>query len=110
MVLTNRFCYSGANYFTTAVKNLPHVTVLGDTTGGGGGIPAYTELTNGWGLRVSTTQLFILDYPDNGRSLDDRNVEHGVAPDNEVQMDPADLAAGIDTLLEAALALLRSLP
>jgi hypothetical protein len=107
VVLTNSFCYSGANYFTTAVKNLPHVTVMGYKTGGGGGIPAYTELTNGWGLRVSTTQLFILDNPDTGRSLNDRNVEDGVDPDHVVEMDPDDLSAGTDTLLEAALAFLR---
>ena len=107
VVLTNRMCYSAANYFATAVKNLEHVTLLGDTTGGGGGIPANTMLTNGWALRVSSSRLFITD-PDSTMTMTERNVEHGVAPHVKLDIDPADTSAGKDTLIEAALARLRN--
>jgi hypothetical protein len=98
ILLTNRGCYSATNFFTTFMRNLPQVTVMGDTTGGGGGGPTFTELANGWNLRVSATQLF---------TLDNFNVEDGVPPDVRVDLDPADEANGIDTMLELALEELR---
>lgn len=98
ILLTNRKCYSATNFFTTFMQTLPTVTVMGDTTGGGGGGPTFTELANGWNLRVSATQLF---------TLDGLNVEDGVPPDVRVDLDPADEANGIDTMLELALEELR---
>lgn len=98
ILLTNRSCYSATNFFTTFMKTLPTVTVMGDTTGGGGGGPTFTELANGWSLRVSATQLF---------TMDGLNVEAGVPPDLRVDLDPADEANGVDTILELALEELR---
>ncbi len=98
ILLTNRGCYSATNFFTTFMRTLPTVTVMGDTTGGGGGGPTFTELANGWSLRVSATQLL---------TLDNFNVEDGVPPDVQVDLDPADEANGIDTILELALEELR---
>ncbi|MDX1905777.1 MAG: S41 family peptidase [Bacteroidia bacterium] len=97
-VLTNRSSYSAANFFPMYMKALPNVTLVGDTTGGGGGAPANTELANGWGIRVSASQLF-----------DDAgvNVEDGIPPDVQVNLDPADEANLVDTILERALALIR---
>ncbi len=99
-VLTNRLSYSATNLLVTLIRDLPQVEVVGDWTGGGGGIPTFTELTNGWSLRVSAHQL---STPDNV------NVEAGLPPDIAVDMDPGDQAAGIDTILETALAYIRGL-
>ncbi len=107
VVLTNASGYSATNYFAAAVKGLDNVTTMGDRTGGGGGLPANTELTNGWELRVSTTRLYTLD-PDGTLSLRQRNVEDGVEPEVEAASPEADLANGIDGILEAALARLRN--
>ena len=107
VVLTNASGYSATNYFAAAVKGLDNVTTMGDRTGGGGGLPAYTELTNGWELRVSTTRLYTLD-PDDTQTLRERNVEDGVEPEVEASSPEGDLATGTDGILEAALARLRN--
>lgn len=106
VVLTNRLCYSATNYFVTMVRGLENVTVMGDRTGGGGGIPSYTELTNGWILRVSSSRLYIND-PSETLSLAERNVEHGVDPEIFVSSTEAELALGVDTILDTAIAELR---
>ncbi len=98
VILTNRLCYSATNFMVTLMKSLSNVTIIGDRTGGGGGIPTYTELSNGWTLRVSSTQLF---------TLEDYNVEDGIDPDIKVDQTEEDTANGKDTLLETALAFLR---
>ncbi|MFP4485134.1 MAG: S41 family peptidase [Spirochaetaceae bacterium] len=106
IVLTNASSYSATNYFAAAVKGLENVTTMGDRTGGGGGLPAYTELSNGWELRVSTTRLYTLD-PEGDLDLKERNVEDGVEPEVEASSTEARLAQGIDDILEDALDRLR---
>ncbi len=94
MVLVNRKCYSAANYFTTMMKAIPHVTVIGDTTGGGGGVPAGFELPNGWYFNYSST---IATMPDGF------NIEHGVYPDILESAPAAILATGVDPIIERAI-------
>jgi len=106
IVLSNRRCYSATNDFVLLMRGLPQVTILGDTTGGGGGTPAYTELANGWNLRVSSSQDFTIDTTQNGEPAL-FNVEDGIPPDVRVDLSPNDEARGIDTILEAALRRLR---
>ena len=114
VVLTNRSSYSATNLFAALMVDLhedpdpDRVTLMGDTTGGGGGIPAFTELTNGWVLRVSAHQFFLPGEPE------DFNVELGIPPDIKVDMapleiDPAEPENSSDTILEAALAWIRGL-
>ncbi len=98
IVLTNRHSYSATSFFTQYMRELENVTILGDQTGGGGGAPAFTELSNGWELRVSSS---VTTDPEGF------NIENGVPPDVKVDMLKSDENNGIDTILEEALRLLR---
>lgn len=79
MVLTDRSCYSACTFFAFACKQFPQITLVGDTTGGGGGFPNGGQLPNGWTYRFSISQL--LDI--NGNNY----AEQGVAPDIAVNFD-----------------------
>lgn len=98
VVLTNRGVYSAANDFILKVKGLPLVTVMGDRTGGGGGLPMTSELPNGWGVRFSTTQTF---------DASGANVELGIDPDYFVSMNQDDRSKGYDSVIEHAAAYLK---
>ena len=98
VVITNRRCYSAANSFVTYMKACPNVTILGARTGGGGGLPFSSELPNGWGVRFSACPMFDKDM---------KPVEFGIEPDVPVQMTFTDMARNVDTMIEAARALLR---
>lgn len=98
VLLTNRSSYSATNYFTLMMSQLPNVTTIGDTTGGGGGYPAFSELSNGWRIRVSSS---ISSTPDGV------NVEDGIAPDIQVNLDSTLLSQGVDAILERAFTALR---
>ncbi|MFT6745882.1 MAG: hypothetical protein ACJAZ2_000220 [Glaciecola sp.] len=98
VILTNRKCYSATNMFRTMMGGLPNVTVIGDRTGGGGGVPTYTQLSNGWSLRVSSTQTISLDFVNN---------EDGLLPDRRIDMSSIDENNNIDSILEDALSFLR---
>lgn len=77
------------------MKTLPNVRIVGDTTGGGSGMPFTSELPNGWNVRFSACS--ILDPGGN-------ETEFGVAPSDgcKVDMDSTDMASGHDTILETA--------
>ncbi|WKN46092.1 S41 family peptidase [Tunicatimonas pelagia] len=94
VVLTNRSCYSATNFFAQIMKNFPNVTVMGDSTGGGGGLPINRELPNGWVYRFSSTVT---------TTVAGENIEDGVAPDIRVDITDEDREAGRDTILEEAL-------
>jgi C-terminal processing protease CtpA/Prc len=84
--------------FVAFMKGLKNVTVVGGKTGGGGGLPTATELSNGWILRVSGS--ITLDR--NGF-----NIENGVEPDVKIDMSKADIDKGKDSILEGGLRLIR---
>ena len=107
IVLTNRSCYSATNRFVMTMRSLPQVTVLGDTTGGGGGTPSFTELANGWQLRVSNTQSYIVVQDTVTNETGIFNIEDGIPPEIRVDLAAIDEANGTDTILEAALRRLR---
>lgn len=98
VILTNRKCYSATNMLITMMSALPNVTLIGDKSGGGGGIPTYTQLSNGWIVRLSASQTF---------TLDDFNNEDGVHPDIKVDISETDMANHYDAILETALTYLR---
>jgi len=96
ILLTNRSCYSATSHFVAWARALPNVTVVGDRTGGGGGLPASIQLSNGWILRYSATI---------GVDAHDFNFENGTPPDIKIDMNKIDFDNGVDSILERALIL-----
>lgn len=92
-VLTNRSVFSAANEFVKYMKCCPNVTVVGDKTGGGAGLPFSSELPNGWSVRFSACPM----YDKEGRST-----EFGIDPDHNVQLTDDDFKKGEDTIIEYA--------
>ena len=102
VVLANRASFSATNNFVSIMKMLPNVRVVGDTTGGGSGMPFTSELPNGWNVRFSACS--ILDATG-------RETEFGTEPSEgyKVDMSEADMAAGRDTILETAFAAIEDM-
>ncbi|EPR71460.1 S41 family peptidase [Cyclobacterium qasimii] len=97
VVLTNRRSYSATTFFAQMMKELPQVTIVGDQTGGGGGIPVYGELINGWTYRFSGTQTI---------DMEGRQIEDGVLVDVRVDLNPISTAKGEDNIITTALRIL----
>lgn len=93
VVITNRGCYSATNEFVSIMKYAPKVTVVGDKTGGGSGLPFSSELPNGWSIRFSTSPMF---------NAQKEQIEFGVEPDFKVMMLKSDADNNKDTIIEAA--------
>lgn len=94
VILMNRFSYSATNDFILKMKALPHVTLMGDHSGGGGGIPVDKELPNGWLLRYSATMTL---------APDGFNVEHGIPPEVRINLRNIFELHGRDNILEYAI-------
>ena len=94
VVLFNRGSFSATNNFVSIMKQLPNVTIIGDTTGGGCGLPFTSELPNGWSVRFSAAVI---------RDAEGNITEFGVAPDIKVDMTEADRLSGHDTILDTAI-------
>jgi hypothetical protein len=99
-LLTNRRVFSTGEAFALHLRVLPHVTVVGDTTGGGAGNPIGRELPNGWGVRISRWKATTPD----GFSYEGV----GLPPDVPVWISEDDREAGRDSILEKALEILGS--
>ena len=97
-ILSNRRTYSAANSFVMYVKGLPGVTIVGDCTGGGSGMPFTSELPNGWAVRFSACPMF------------DRNMQQtelGIEPDVKVNISSEDYTRSVDTIIETARKILK---
>jgi C-terminal processing protease CtpA/Prc len=92
-VLTNRSVYSAANQFAVLMHALPNVTLVGDHTGGGSGMPMNNSLPNGWNVRFSACPL----YDKNGH-----HTEFGIDPDVKVELTDESTAKNIDNIIEKA--------
>ena len=97
-VLTNRGCFSATSFFTLAMKSLPYVKVIGDTTGGGLGVPNGGQLPNGWTYRFSVTKTI---------TPDGKNYESGVPPDIQINMQDSTAISGYDSIIERALSFIK---
>ncbi|MBR4645415.1 MAG: S41 family peptidase [Bacteroidaceae bacterium] len=93
VVLTNRSCYSAANTFVRDMKEMPLVTIMGDQTGGGSGLPFSSELPIGWAVRFSASPSF---------DAQKQQIEFGIAPDIACSLDTEKAAQGIDSMIEEA--------
>lgn len=92
-VLTNRSVYSAANSFTVMMRALPNVTIVGDHTGGGSGMPMSNSLPNGWSVRYSACPMY---------DKDKQQTEFGISPDVHVALSDESTAKGIDDIIEVA--------
>jgi Peptidase family S41/Tricorn protease C1 domain len=98
IVLTNRLSYSATNDFVNRMKMAPHAKIIGDKTGGGGGMPLSSELPNGWMIRFSAVPMYNTKM---------ENTEWGIDPDESDSMTVADRAKNIDTIIERAISILE---
>ena len=97
ILLVNRSCYSAANIFVRNMKELPLVTVMGDQTGGGSGLPFSSELPIGWSIRFSASPSF---------DARKQQIEFGIEPDIHSSLDETLASDGIDSMIEEARKLL----
>ena len=98
VVLTNRQTYSAANDFVKCMKTSPLVTLMGDQTGGGSGMPFTSELPNGWSVRYSAVIYYDPQM---------QHTEFGIPPDIPLQMSGTDTRRQRDTYIEKAREYLR---
>lgn len=97
-VLTNRSVFSAANEFVKYMKCCPNVTVVGDRTGGGAGMPFSSELPGGWSVRFSACPMY---------DVNKQITEFGIDPDYKVDLLQEDLLKNEDTIIEYARKLLK---
>jgi hypothetical protein len=97
-VLTNRMSYSATNVFASRMRYAPHAVLVGDKTGGGGGLPMTNELPNGWLVRFSACPMYDASM---------QHIEWGLDPDVKVDVDTDDAIKGYDSIIEKAILLLN---
>jgi hypothetical protein len=95
IVLVGRACFSSTEMFVAAMRTLPNVTIVGDTTGGGSGNPALFDLGGGWRYTVPrwieyTTKMEVVEW-------------QGLPPHIVVPTTSANFTAGRDPVLDYAL-------
>lgn len=95
MVLTDRGTYSAGSFTSLATKAIPNLILVGDTTGGGLGMPNGGQLPNGWTYRFSITKSL---------GLSGENYEDGVPPDIYVTLNPTNMINGKDDVIDRAIA------
>jgi C-terminal processing protease CtpA/Prc len=101
VVITGRGGFSATESFVAAMRTLPNVTVIGDTTGGASGNPATFSLGDGWSYTVP--QWFEL-------GPDRQPIEwRGVAPHIVLPWLPSAYERDRDPLIDAAVGLLGEL-
>ena len=93
MVLVDRGTYSAGSFTSLATKAISSVQLVGDTTGGGLGLPNGGQLPNGWTYRFSVSQTLTLDKSP--------AYENGVPPDIRVDFNWGDLSK--DEILDRAI-------
>ena len=101
VVLTNRGVYSAANDFVRTMKVLDNVTIIGDRSGGGGGVPRNFDLPNGWYVRLSAIPML---------DINKVHTEYGIDPTEGFKVDVAPDAhiTGKDAILDKAIEFLSA--
>lgn len=93
-VLANRKSYSATNSFVSRMQMAQSAVIIGDRTGGGGGLPLSSELPNGWMVRFSASPMFDSQM---------NHTEWGIDPQFKTDLEPVDESKGIDTIIERAI-------
>ncbi len=101
VVIAGRAGFSATESFVAAMRTLPNVIVIGDTTGGASGNPATFSLGNGWQFTVPRW----LEYGPDHQPIEGR----GVAPQMPIAWTPTRWDGDRDPLIDAAVGLLGEL-
>ena len=99
-VLTCDSVFSGGEAFALAIRELPHVTIIGDHTNGIFSYELEKKLSNGWKYTLSYQKYFSADmvcFEGNG-----------IPVDIELLNKKRDIESGVDPLIVRALELLKS--
>ncbi len=100
VLLTCDSVFSGGEAFALAIKQLPHVTIIGDHTNGIFSYQLAKKLPNGWRYRLSYQKYFSADMVCyEGK---------GVPVDVKLLNKKTDIENGVDPLITRALKLLKS--
>lgn len=98
VIIAGRAGFSATESFVAAMKTLPNVTVIGDTTGGASGYPKTFPLGNGWRFSVPQKIAF---------GPDRQPIEwRGVAPHITLPWAPSLYERDRDPLIDAAVGVL----
>lgn len=98
VVIAGRGGFSATESFVAAMRMLPNVTVIGDTTGGASGNPATFALGNGWQFTVPQW----IEYSPERQPIEGR----GVPPHIMIPWNVAAYDSERDPLIDAAVGLL----
>jgi hypothetical protein len=98
VVISGRGGFSATETFVAAMRTLPQVTVIGDTTGGASGNPATFALGNGWQFTVPRW----FEYGPDKQPIEWR----GVPPHITIAWEPNAYDKTRDPLIDAAVGLL----
>lgn len=98
VVITNRSVFSAANEFVKYMRCCPHVTIVGDNTGGGAGLPFSSEIPNGWSIRFSACPMY-------DKNL--QSTEGGMEPDVKASLSDIGFVYGYDSIIETARAIIN---
>lgn len=94
-LLIGKACVSSNESFIEAMRQLPHVTLVGDQTGGASANPGTFPLFGGWTYTVSRW----IEYTADGQVIEDV----GIAPHVFIPASATDFVAGRDPVLDWAL-------
>lgn len=98
VIIAGRGGFSATETFVAAMRTLPQVIVLGDTTGGASGNPATVALGNGWQFTVPQW----IEYGPDHEPIEWR----GVAPQVPIAWQPFNYERDRDPLIDAAVGIL----
>ena len=91
-ILVNENSFSAATVFTSALKGLPNVKIVGETTDGSSGNSIKMNLKNS---NISIKLSTMLSFQRNGKTLDG----NGTLPDIHIPADEKQVLEGIDSQL-----------
>ncbi len=98
VIIAGRAGFSATESFVAAMRTLPNVTVIGDTTGGASGNPVTFALRNGWQFSVPRW----LEYGPDRKPIEG----NGVAPHLMLAWNPDAYDSERDPLIDAAVGVL----